>query len=515
MPDLSNLLDSSSLTLMPFIDPLSDSFSHEIVGAAEASGELNGLCCIWDRRLGYPFLSKNESCLAKNEQGLTRGLRKTKRRLSRNAGLEKKKQAAEVMSLEDHVRMWKERKVASGVPEKECSLPFLNNAPIAVECRLCSKVIYAGEEIPCSVQGCKEAYHKMCALSTSGVSSSKRFTCPMHACFACKKKGYYWRCVKCTIAAHHRCEAWPDDVIHLPGQPRRAVCWMHHADWRLEKKHAVVTSDMEEIFSRLPIPYLDQEFDIDLLHMDVLKNDSQLTPYVHIRRNIYLVKKKRSDVDADGGCTNCKDKTCSEGCVCRFQSISCSKACCCSEMCTNRPFRKEKRIKVVKTQSCGWGVVAAESIKKGEFVIEYIGEVIDDALCEQRLWDMKYNGAKNFYMCEIQRDFTIDATFKGNSSRFLNHSCDPNCKLEKWQVDGETRLGVFASRSIEAGQPLTYDYRFVHFGPMVRCYCGAKNCQGYLGSKKKQEIMNLCWGKKRQRSTGCVIQQCRSVFGSL
>lgn len=61
--------------------------------------------------------------------------------------------------------------------------------------------------------------------------------------------------------------------------------------------------------------------------------------------------------------------------------------------------------------------------------------VIDDALCEQRLWDMKYKGMKNFYMCEIRKDFTIDATFKGNASRFLNHSCDPNCSLEKWLVD--------------------------------------------------------------------------------
>lgn len=60
--------------------------------------------------------------------------------------------------------------------------------------------------------------------------------------------------------------------------------------------------------------------------------------------------------------------------------------------------------------------------------------VIDDALCEQRLWDMKYRGVQNFYMCEIRKDFTIDATFKGNFSRFLNHGCDPNCMLEKWLV---------------------------------------------------------------------------------
>jgi histone-lysine N-methyltransferase SETD2 len=58
--------------------------------------------------------------------------------------------------------------------------------------------------------------------------------------------------------------------------------------------------------------------------------------------------------------------------------------------------------------------------------------VIDDATRERRLRDIRKRGEKNFHMCEISKDFTIDATFKGNLSRFLNHSCEPNCKLEKW-----------------------------------------------------------------------------------
>lgn len=64
----------------------------------------------------------------------------------------------------------------------------------------------------------------------------------------------------------------------------------------------------------------------------------------------------------------------------------------------------------------------------------YSVSVISDAMCEQRFWDMKHMGTQNFYLCEVQKDLTIDATFKGNCSRFLNHSCDPNCNLEKWSV---------------------------------------------------------------------------------
>lgn len=33
---------------------------------------------------------------------------------------------------------------------------------------------------------------------------------------------------------------------------------------------------------------------------------------------------------------------------------------------------------------------------------------------------------------------------KGNMARYINHSCDPNCTLERWLVDGRVRLAVFA-----------------------------------------------------------------------
>lgn len=45
---------------------------------------------------------------------------------------------------------------------------------------------------------------------------------------------------------------------------------------------------------------------------------------------------------------------------------------------------------------------------------------------------MKKECEGNFYMCEINREIVIDATFKGNLSRYINHSCCPNCELQKW-----------------------------------------------------------------------------------
>ncbi|XP_074371507.1 histone-lysine N-methyltransferase ASHR3-like isoform X2 [Apium graveolens] len=248
-------------------------------------------------------------------------------------------------------------------------------------------------------------------------------------------------------------------------------------------KLAVPMNSVEELFCRLALPYIPEEFVIDKTWKDAIVTEMEPPPYVHIKRNIYLVKNKKCDAgDADTGCTICVSSHCSDNCACRGQSVSCSKSCRCSETCTNRPFRKEKKIKVVKTENCGWGVEAAEFVSKGDFIIEYVGEVISDAMCEQRLWDRKHMGTQNFYLVEVEKDLTIDSTFKGNSSRFLNHSCNPNCKPEKWQLDGETRIGIFAARSIKAGEPLTYDYKFIQYGAEVNCQCGAPNCGGSLGA---------------------------------
>lgn len=58
--------------------------------------------------------------------------------------------------------------------------------------------------------------------------------------------------------------------------------------------------------------------------------------------------------------------------------------------------------------------------------------VIDDKTCEERLWNMKHRGETNFYLCEINRDMVIDASYKGNKSRYINHSCCPNTEMQKW-----------------------------------------------------------------------------------
>lgn len=53
----------------------------------------------------------------------------------------------------------------------------------------------------------------------------------------------------------------------------------------------------------------------------------------------------------------------------------------------------------------------------------------------------------------------IDATRIGGWMRYVNHSCDPNCAVEKWNVGGEERCAVFSVRVINVHEELTFDYR--------------------------------------------------------
>ena len=86
----------------------------------------------------------------------------------------------------------------------------------------------------------------------------------------------------------------------------------------------------------------------------------------------------------------------------------------------------------------------------------------------------------------------IDARPKGNLSRFMNHSCNPNCDTQKWRVNGDTRVGLFANRDIPAGTELTFDYQLDTRGNEKKeCHCGAPNCSGFLGEPPKNVKYSL------------------------
>lgn len=100
----------------------------------------------------------------------------------------------------------------------------------------------------------------------------------------------------------------------------------------------------------------------------------------------------------------------------------------------------------------------------GEFLMEYVGEVLDYEQFFKRAQEYSDENNLHHYFMSLKGDTVIDATLKGNISRFINHSCEPNAETQKWTVNGELRIGFFSKRDIVAGEELTFDYQFQRFG---------------------------------------------------
>jgi histone-lysine N-methyltransferase ASH1L len=89
----------------------------------------------------------------------------------------------------------------------------------------------------------------------------------------------------------------------------------------------------------------------------------------------------------------------------------------------------------------------------------------------------------------FDQNMIIDAT-RGSIARFVNHSCEPNCRMEKWTVGGKPRMALFAGdKGVMTGEELTYDYNFDPFSQknVQQCRCGAPTCRGVLGPRPKEQ----------------------------
>ena len=84
----------------------------------------------------------------------------------------------------------------------------------------------------------------------------------------------------------------------------------------------------------------------------------------------------------------------------------------------------------------GRGAFAIRPIRKGERVVEYLGERVTHAVADAR-YDDHAGGAHHTFLFTVSRKIVIDATVDGNEARFINHSCDPNCEsvIEGGRVD--------------------------------------------------------------------------------
>lgn len=128
--------------------------------------------------------------------------------------------------------------------------------------------------------------------------------------------------------------------------------------------------------------------------------------------------------------------------------------------------------------------------------MEYMGEVVTAAEFRKRSKVYQQEGIEHHYFMSVGHNKVIDATRKGCIARFVNHSCGPNCILQKWMVGGAIRMGIFAQKPIKSGEEVTFDYKFERLAgtdPQT-CFCGSPECKGIIGVSKERSAATAADG---------------------
>jgi histone-lysine N-methyltransferase EZH2 len=119
-----------------------------------------------------------------------------------------------------------------------------------------------------------------------------------------------------------------------------------------------------------------------------------------------------------------------------------------------------KPVLISRSTIHGWGVFASKPIQKSQYIMEYVGELIDPHTADMRgkVYD-KVAGVS--YLFDLNDDFVVDAARLGSKSRFLNHSSrNPNCIVKVVLVNGDHRIRISSKKDIDAGEELTFDYGY-------------------------------------------------------
>ena len=132
----------------------------------------------------------------------------------------------------------------------------------------------------------------------------------------------------------------------------------------------------------------------------------------------------------------------------------------------------------------GLGLFATEPIRRGKFIIEYWGKLL-------RWKDV--DDIDNKYLFDFNTRWAIDGSPRGNTARYINHSCKPNAV--PYEVN--RKIKIYAKRTIQPGEEITYDYGKEYFDQIlapIGCKCAA--CLDDAKGRKKSAKAGV---KRRRR----------------
>ncbi|KFP02774.1 Histone-lysine N-methyltransferase ASH1L [Calypte anna] len=218
--------------------------------------------------------------------------------------------------------------------------------------------------------------------------------------------------------------------------------------------------------------------------------------YKKIRSNVYVDVKPLSGYEATT--CNCKKpdddsgKGCVEDCLNRMIFAECSpNTCPCGDQCCNQRIQRHEWVQCLerfRAEEKGWGIRTKEPLKAGQFIIEYLGEVVSEQeFRRKKSLEFGVFLINQVFLSQIERnDLSLECII-----------CPLNAKCHE-SVNGVYRIGLYALKDMPAGTELTYDYNFHSFNVEKQqlCKCGFDKCRGIIGGKSQR--MNGLSSKNNQ-----------------
>ena len=209
-----------------------------------------------------------------------------------------------------------------------------------------------------------------------------------------------------------------------------------------------------------------------------------------LERNHYVEPAKPKPGHEASGMCRCLSKAgehkCNDG-SCENVAMKSECSVKCGEDCANRRLQRgvTAKVRVINAGEIGLGLVPTKDLKKGDLVGEYCGEVINEAEFRRRV--QLYQEEVHSYFMALSQDLKIDASRRSGITRYINHSCEPNCESQKWNTGGEDRIAIIANRDIKAGEELTFDYaaRVLSLNDKP-CLCGSDECRKKLATRDER-----------------------------
>ena len=165
-----------------------------------------------------------------------------------------------------------------------------------------------------------------------------------------------------------------------------------------------------------------------------------------------------------------------------------------------------RKIATRRSNIHGNGMFAVAPIKKGERLIEYKGRRRTHD--EVDAGDTGDADSGHTFLFTLNDEYVIDANFEGNSARWINHSCEPNCEAVLEEDDGDDRrkdkVFIEAIRNIKPGEELSYNYGIrleekhtKELKKIWECRCGSPKCTGTMLQPKKDKSKKKDKKKKK------------------